>query len=358
VISGGYNNDASGPSSIVGGGEFNDATADFATVIGGYSNTASGAASSVLGGYSNTAQGDYSVAMGRNAEALHSGSFVWAAGLPYTTFSSTGNNQFLINAPGGVGIDTESPYSALHVNGDITVNSTIQASNSLGVRIATDEGTVRFHVDDDGNVGIGGYPDYKLDVKGDRIQLKETGTDHWIAMRTDGNLIDFSFGGANLAFKSEVAGEHVLINPASTNYLGIGTWVPEERLHVNGKIYVNDMDGTAMGYPVRWYNDRLYYQSSSRKYKDDIRPLEEDFNKILDAEPKSFIDRAANERCIGFIAEEFADLGLDHLVIDRDGEPDGIRYELVSVYLLEMIKELKSENQELKKRIETIEARN
>ena len=40
-------------------------------------------------------------------------------------------------------------------------------------------------------------------------------------------------------------------------------------------------------------------------------------------------------------------MGLDHLVIERNGRPDAIKYQLISVYLLEMIKELKEQNQEL-----------
>ena len=139
--------------------------------------------------------------------------------------------------------------------------------------------------------------------------------------------------------------------------VGIGTVAPAEKLHVDGRVYIQTMYGTSLGNPVRWYNNRLYYQSSSKKYKDDIQPLEDEFNKILEAEPKSFIDKVGNERCIGFIAEEFADLGLDHLVIERDGEPDAIRYELISVYLLEMIKKQHSDNQKLQNEISSLRSR-
>ena len=43
----------------------------------------------------------------------------------------------------------------------------------------------------------------------------------------------------------------------------------------------------------------------------------------------------------------FADLGQDILFIQRHGEPDAIRYELISVYLLETIKELKAATEQL-----------
>jgi hypothetical protein len=125
------------------------------------------------------------------------------------------------------------------------------------------------------------------------------------------------------------------------------------------------MYGTTSGSNVRYYNNRLYYYSSSEKYKDDIQLLDDNFDKILDAQPVSFIDKVSGERNIGLIAEDMEDLGLEHLVVHRDGEPDGVKYELVSLYLLETIKELKAtteqltrENQVFKQRIDALESAN
>jgi len=68
----------------------------------------------VGGGFYNTASGSYSFAAGRKAKADHTGAFVWADGAD-AYFASTGNNQFLIRASGGVGIGTSSPEEMLHV---------------------------------------------------------------------------------------------------------------------------------------------------------------------------------------------------------------------------------------------------
>lgn len=72
----------------------------YAVVGGGVGNSAGGY-STVPGGFSNTADGIGAFAAGEFAHAVHSGSFVWndAAG---NSLFSTGTNQFLVRATGGV----------------------------------------------------------------------------------------------------------------------------------------------------------------------------------------------------------------------------------------------------------------
>jgi trimeric autotransporter adhesin len=95
------------------------ATGDYSTALGngsvangnsstamGYQATASGDYSTAVGGQSTAAAG-YAFAAGRNANAMHSGTFVWADANS-GTFSSTANNQFNVRASGGVRIATTS----------------------------------------------------------------------------------------------------------------------------------------------------------------------------------------------------------------------------------------------------------
>lgn len=116
TVTGGYFNVASLDWATVGGGLDNIASQQAATVGGGNGNTASGNAATVAGGFLNVASGDLSFAGGNQANALHTGAFVWADSQG-ATFSSTGINQFLIRAGGGVGINTASPDATLTVNG-------------------------------------------------------------------------------------------------------------------------------------------------------------------------------------------------------------------------------------------------
>ena len=109
------------------------ASGDEATAMG--NSTASGRNATALGAGC-VAEGDYAVAMGngchatnqalaagRYAMAIHPGSFVWADASSWDWFSSTGSNQFLIRAAGGVGIGVATPATALEVAGDVTAHN-------------------------------------------------------------------------------------------------------------------------------------------------------------------------------------------------------------------------------------------
>ena len=95
--------------SVVGGGAYNNAT---------------GPGSVVPGGLYNTASGNNSFAAGQHAWARNNGTFVWADSTS-TGFESTGDNQFLILATGGVGVGTNAPTTDLHVEGDANITGTL-----------------------------------------------------------------------------------------------------------------------------------------------------------------------------------------------------------------------------------------
>jgi trimeric autotransporter adhesin len=72
---------------------------------GGISNTINGASFAVIpGGRENSVSGSYGFAAGRRARANHDGAFVWADSTD-ADFASTGANQFLIRARGGIVVD-------------------------------------------------------------------------------------------------------------------------------------------------------------------------------------------------------------------------------------------------------------
>ena len=76
---------------------------------------------SVASGYGGKTAGERTFAAGTRAHATNEGSFVWSdasQGIDTNAaFGTTGTNQFLIRARGGVGINTNRPQEALHVAG-------------------------------------------------------------------------------------------------------------------------------------------------------------------------------------------------------------------------------------------------
>jgi hypothetical protein len=129
-IGGGIANAASGNFSTIAGGSDNTTDIDrfpgtpggiFAAMGGGFYNNASGEGATVPGGKNNVAAGVLSFAAGSQAKALHQGSFVWADSQSLD-FASTGTNQFLLRAQGGVGINTNALLSQLDVRG-LTTNA-------------------------------------------------------------------------------------------------------------------------------------------------------------------------------------------------------------------------------------------
>jgi hypothetical protein len=176
--------------------------------------------------------------------------------------SNTGDNEASIGFKEG----SDAPYA------DIWVAGVGSWSNPNDFVIGRN--TAKFLITPDGNIGIGTTnPTYKLDVRGNRIQLKEDATGDSIAMRTDGTAIDLSFGGANLYVQSSTAGEHILLNPTTNSYVGIGTTTPGTKLDVTsssgtairatvtgtggwgidasakeGGAHIGDADGTAHAY--------------------------------------------------------------------------------------------------------------
>ena len=294
TVGGGFENTASGWYATVGGGRRNYASGGRATVVGGYYDTASGGHATVAGGRENTASGDYSFAAGRRAKANHLGTFVWADSSVDADFASTGNNQFLIRAAGGVGIGTTSPGKTLTVNGSIGIQQS---------------GTQKYH-------------------------------------------IDYYNGGLNFA-ESGVADYRLFIQDGGE--VGIGTSGPTEKLDVNGTARLRSMStgtGTAV---VADGNGVLKKQSSSKRYKENIRGLEVDRENILQLNPVRFDWKTTGEPDIGLIAEEVEKAIPDLVVYDNEGKPDAVKYDKISLYLLGLVKELKAENEGLKRRIEALE---
>ncbi len=157
TVAGGEANQASGFISAVGGGSGNVAAGGYAGVLSGQNNTAQGDFAAVLGGRANCAGGRDSVALGRNAKVRpptgastgacagvpdsgdpdgDEGSFVWADAQG-DSLASSGQNQFLVRAGGGVILNsTFSPENA----DDLVIGSRAGGDADVDLRLRTRSG--------------------------------------------------------------------------------------------------------------------------------------------------------------------------------------------------------------------------
>jgi trimeric autotransporter adhesin len=117
----------------VSGGANNLATGMNSTVGGGSANIAKGLNATVPGGLGNKALGDFSFAAGARAQVREEdfGTFVWSDGSSTSTFSSVDDNQFLIRAFGGVGINTNTLGNAVTLrSSELVVRNGIAGDNA------------------------------------------------------------------------------------------------------------------------------------------------------------------------------------------------------------------------------------
>lgn len=121
----------------------------------------------------------------------------------------------------------------------------------------------------------------------------------------------------------------------------------------------------------------LYYVSSSRRYKKDIKPLQVDSSKIFQLTPRSFTDGRSGKEAVGLIAEEVVEVlpsMVGYIKVDEKGDridwndgkrrqgnapkgkevPDTVYYEQLPILLLEEVKKLRSETDTLKAEVASL----
>lgn len=387
TIAGGHNNQAGSQNAYV-----NDAA--YATVSGGGSNTASGRGSVVPGGYNNEAMGDYSFAAGQNANALHEGAFVWAGAGPGLT--STAEGQFLANAVGGVGFNDVPPAGGFHVvadsstqlltgttmllqaGSDISINcggsstETVTANRTSTVggsrteiigtnRTSTIGGSHTERIGTNRTIQVGKSADYAITENltmqvgqkagisaGDSV-LIDTGKSH-TSMNKEGDIT--------------LSGSHILLQGSDfpdTQRIGtislVGDHITMQSARKGEKLDLKlgsapALSGTALVVDAA---GKVGVSLSSRRYKTDVRNLQTDADAVLDLQPVRFKYKDSGQEDVGLIAEQVEEHVSDLVIYDNQGRPDAVKYDRLGVYLLEVVKQLKAENNRLKDRIDQLE---
>ncbi len=333
TVGGGSRNTASGWSATVGGGAQNTASAGDSAVGGGIFNTASGSASTIGGGMTNIANGEfatipggrgnaatnYAFAAGHRAKANHRGAFVWADATD-ADFPSTGTNQFLVRANGGVGINTNHPGWS----GGAMLAVATPSTNIPAIRL------------------IGPETEYGW---GARLAFGDTNR-VYLMEDADDKLLIYTDG------RTAIMGGNV----------GINTLSPSYRLHV---------EGTAGKTGGGTWSD-----SSDARLKTDVQEISGALARLTQLRGVTFEwihpdqhGRAPGEREAGLIAQEVeavfpewvtevpahgADAALlgDHADMKTLAFPHGF-----NAYVIEAFKEVQAENEALKAKNEGLEVR-
>ena len=297
-------------------------------ISGATNNTATGTNSFVGGGSSNAATGLQSFAAGNRAKAVHDGTFVWADGTS-ADFASTGINQFLIRANGGVGIGTNSPSAQLQVAGSFisgATNNTATGTNSFvgggGGNIAS--GSAGFVAGGVNNTASG----IRSFAAGNRAKAIHTNTFVW----ADSTSADFSSTGQN----------QFLIR--ANGGVGIGVNAPEDALHIKGRSSAalilenrDGLNGWGIGTGISSGNFNFYYNAnvypfstaasarlgfinnvtgtytadSDERLKRDIETLDDVLGRVLSLRPTTYRFKRGTDTdplSVGFIAQEVQEI--------------------------------------------------
>jgi len=331
---------------------------------------------------------------------------------------SAGAEVFRISQNGNVGINTRSGsilQQDLEIKGGVFIDHSGE-DNPLGdarialvidgkenrdiMRLRDHDSNIKVVVNNDGKVGIGTTdPDQTLKVRGGvYIDLSEA---HWpvddpnVALTVNGGwdeeLTPFDiahFRDANGVIRVKIDGKgNLLVGSWDPDFLDVntptlevggtmkvkgragfeasvdidgGVDVNEEAdidgsLNVNGSVAFTNLDFGIGETVVADAEGKLFKVGSSERYKTNIEKLEINRDEVLQLRPVRFQWKTTGQRDIGLIAEEVAQVSQDLVIYDKQGRPDAVKYDKVSLYLLETVKELKAENESLKQRIGVLE---
>ena len=159
----------------------------------------------------------------------------------------------------------------------------------------------------------------------------------------------FATGSNNIGIGRE-AGTNML---TANNVISIGSPGDGTAFDTSDRCFIGNIRGVTVGNGdginvIVDSDGQLGTSNSSRRFKKDIKPMDQTSEAILTLKPVTFryknqdTKKAENTPQFGLIAEDVAEVNPDLVVLDPDGKPFTVRYDAVNAMLLnEFLKEHK-----------------
>jgi len=157
----------------------------------------------------------------------------------------------------------------------------------------------------------------------------------------------------------------ILGNASTTNVkVGIGTAAPSSKLYVvgvngtpvltldqvntgigNSPVWLNPSTSAGVGTPIHYDgSNRLYGFSSSARYKENIRAMNDYSEKIYELSPSLYDAKDGSGKNIaGFIAEEVEKVGKELTIYNREGQPENVAYNSILTMLVNEVQKLRKQ---------------
>lgn len=157
-------------------------------------------------------------------------------------------------------------------------------------------------------------------------------------------------------FNLEGIGSDFIVAKDGTRYLRIGS--DRGGLFLQSDAVYYRTTSTNANVAIMDNDQTLRRSTSARKYKADIKKSDINPYLLLEIEPKSWIDKAeqiegkVQRRYYGLIADDVDAVGLGDYVTYDNGEVDALMYDRLWTLLIPIVKDLKEENDQLRKNLE------
>ncbi len=232
-------------------------------------------------------------------------------------FDETANRvRMSFAASGTVGIGTTTPLEALHVRG---LGLTRLQVDSASGRSETSYSTpLRYWITGTDDALASSY--YVFDLTANAVRM---------AITTAGNV-------------------------------GVGTTAPQRLFHVNGRGRFGfiPLEASIAQVCFNAAGDLLQCGASSLKWKTDIRQFDLGLETVLRLRPIRFTWKESGSEDFGLGAEDVAQIAPELAFFNSKGEVEGVKYERLSVILINAVKEQQEQIEALRQRVERQEIEN